>query len=158
MNPLIGQQAAPINFLATPLSSDRVATTLQPPACMTDDERAIKELIETWMSASTAGETETVLSLMSEDVVFLTVGREPFGRKDFAATQAAMKGAKIKGKADVREVHASGDIGYAWSHLDVSVTQPDGTTTNRRGYALTVFRRLANDRWVLARDANLLGA
>ncbi|TJW27221.1 MAG: DUF4440 domain-containing protein, partial [Mesorhizobium sp.] len=31
---------------------------------MTDDERAIRKLVETWMDASKRGDTATVLSLM----------------------------------------------------------------------------------------------
>ena len=42
---------------------------------MTDDERAIRELIETWMAASKSGDVDTVLSLMADDVVFMVPGR-----------------------------------------------------------------------------------
>ena len=48
---------------------------------MTEDERAIRELIATWMRASMAGDTETVLSLMADDVVFMVAGQEPFGKQ-----------------------------------------------------------------------------
>ena len=54
------------------------------------DEQAIRELIDTWMRASRAGDTATVLSLMTDDVVFMTPGREPFGKEAFAAASAAM--------------------------------------------------------------------
>jgi uncharacterized protein (TIGR02246 family) len=37
---------------------------------MGEDERAIRELIATWMRASAAGDLDTVLGLMSDDVVF----------------------------------------------------------------------------------------
>ena len=47
---------------------------------MTEDERAIREVIATWMRASVAGDTATVLSLMTDDVVFLVPGQEPFGK------------------------------------------------------------------------------
>jgi len=39
---------------------------------MTNDERAIRELVQTWMTASKAGDIQTVLSLMTDDVVFMT--------------------------------------------------------------------------------------
>jgi hypothetical protein len=48
---------------------------------MTDDERAIRELIATWLRASQAGDTQTVLSLMTDDVIFMVPGREPFGKE-----------------------------------------------------------------------------
>ena len=47
---------------------------------MTDDERAIRDLVATWMPASQAGDVSTVLGLMADDVVFMVPGREPFGR------------------------------------------------------------------------------
>lgn len=43
-------------------------------------------MIDTWMKASTAGDITTVLSLMTEDVIFMVPGQEPFGKKAFAAT------------------------------------------------------------------------
>ncbi len=48
---------------------------------MTDDERAIRELLATWFDATKKGDTATVLSLMTDDVVFMVPGREPFGKE-----------------------------------------------------------------------------
>jgi uncharacterized protein (TIGR02246 family) len=53
---------------------------------MTEDERAIRQVIATWMRASHSGDTATVLSLMTEDVVFMVPGQEPFGPEVFEAT------------------------------------------------------------------------
>jgi uncharacterized protein (TIGR02246 family) len=50
----------------------------------TDNERAIRNLIETWMAASKAGDLATVLSLMTDDVIFMVPGKEPFGKEAFA--------------------------------------------------------------------------
>ncbi len=41
---------------------------------MTADEQALRELIATWMRASMAGDTDTVLSLMADDAVFMVTG------------------------------------------------------------------------------------
>jgi uncharacterized protein (TIGR02246 family) len=46
---------------------------------MTDDERAIRDLVATWMKASEAGDVQTVLNLMADDMIFMVPGREPFG-------------------------------------------------------------------------------
>ena len=56
---------------------------------MTNDERAIRELIATWMDASQKGDLQTVLGLMADDVVFMVPGREPFGKEAFAAARKA---------------------------------------------------------------------
>jgi uncharacterized protein (TIGR02246 family) len=53
---------------------------------MSPDERAIRELVDTWMKASGAGDTATVLSLMSDDVIFTRprAVREGSFRRKFA--------------------------------------------------------------------------
>ena len=38
---------------------------------MSTDERAIRDLVAVWHSATPKGNVDTVLSLMAEDVVFL---------------------------------------------------------------------------------------
>jgi ketosteroid isomerase-like protein len=43
---------------------------------MMDDERAIRELVSTWFTATKNGDLATVLDLMA--VVFMVPGGEPF--------------------------------------------------------------------------------
>ena len=62
---------------------------------MPEDERAIRELIDAWMAASRAGDTQAVLALMADDVVFMVPGREPFGKAEFAAMSQSMSGARV---------------------------------------------------------------
>jgi uncharacterized protein (TIGR02246 family) len=125
---------------------------------MSSDEQQIRDLVATWMSATEAGDIATVLSLMTDDVVFLVAGQEPFGKEHFAAALKPAAGAsmpKIDGHSDIQEVQVSGNIAYMWSKLSVDMTMPDGKTTQRAGHTLSVFRKTAG-RWQLARDANLL--
>ena len=95
---------------------------------MSDDERAIRDLVARWMAASQAGDITTVLSLMTDDVVFMVPGREPFGKEAFAATSAGMEGTRIEGRSDVRELQVLGDWAYIRSYLEISVTPPGGNT------------------------------
>jgi uncharacterized protein (TIGR02246 family) len=123
---------------------------------MSDDERAIRDLIATWMSASQAGDTDTVLSLMTDDVVFMVPGKEPFGKAAFAAASQEMKDVRIEGTSEIREVEVLGDWAYLRGHLQVAVTTPAGNTVRRAGYTLTILRKEPDGKWRLARDANLL--
>jgi uncharacterized protein (TIGR02246 family) len=125
-------------------------------AAMSDDERAIRDLIATWMSASQAGDTDTVLSLMTDDVVFMVPGREPFGKSAFAAAAQDMQGVRMEGTSEIRELQVLGDWAYLRGHLQVAMTTPAGNTTRRAGYTLTILRKEPDGRWRLARDANLL--
>jgi len=123
---------------------------------MPDDERAIRDLIATWMSASQAGDTDTVLSLMTDDVVFMVPGQEPFGKTAFAAASQDMKDMHMEGKSEIRELKVLGDWAYLRGHLQVAVTTPSGNTIRRAGYTLTILRKGRDGKWRLARDANLL--
>ena len=51
---------------------------------MTSDDRAIRDLVALWHSATGAGDVDTVLGLMAGDVVFLVAGHPPMrGRSSF---------------------------------------------------------------------------
>jgi uncharacterized protein (TIGR02246 family) len=123
---------------------------------MTDDERAIRELIATWMTASQAGDIDTVLSLMTDDVVFMVPGREPFGKEAFAAASQSMSGVRMEGSSDIRELNVLGDWAYLRNHIALTITPPGGAPVRRAGYTLTILRKGPDGRWRLARDANLL--
>lgn len=126
---------------------------------MSTDEQEIRQLVAMWMDATRAGDGETVLGLMTDDVVFLLPGRPPMRKDEFAAMSRPPAGVtppKIDGAPEIQEVQVSGDWAFAWSKLSVVVTPPDGSPPmERAGHTLTVFQRV-NGKWLLARDANLL--
>ena len=123
---------------------------------MSDDERAIRKLVDRWMAATRAGDFDTVLSLMAEDVVFMVPGREPFGREAFAAASAAMKDVRIDGHSHIQELRVLGDWAYLRNYIEVSVAREGAPAMKRAGYTLTLFRKEPDGRWLLARDANLV--
>jgi uncharacterized protein (TIGR02246 family) len=123
---------------------------------MTDDERAIRGLVATWMAASQAGDVDTVLGLMADDVVFMVPGREPFGKAEFAASARAMKGVRFEGASDIHEIKVLGDWAYLRNYLSVTVTPPGGEPMRRASYTLRILRKGPNGKWLLARDANLV--
>ena len=122
---------------------------------MTEDERAIRQIVETWMTASRGGDVPKVLSLMTDDVVFLVPGREPFGKEAFRAASESMKGIKIDGRNDIQELAILGDWAYLRGHIEVTVTPPNGAPVRRAGHTLTILRKI-DGKWLLARDANLV--
>ncbi|MBL9083746.1 MAG: SgcJ/EcaC family oxidoreductase [Planctomycetales bacterium] len=129
---------------------------------MPTDEQQIRDLVARWMTATKAGDTATVLSLMTDDVMFLVAGRqEPMrGKAAFAAALPAPPSAgtpapTIDGTSDIQEIVVAGDHAYLWSKLRVVVTPPGGAAITRAGHTLTIFRKEAG-RWLLCRDANML--
>ena len=123
---------------------------------MSDDERAIRKLVDRWMAATRGGDFDTVLSLMADDVVFMVPGREPFGKEAFAAASAAMKDVRIDGRSHIQELRVLGDWAYLRNYIELSVAREGAPAMKRAGYTLTLFRKEPDGRWLLARDANLV--
>lgn len=125
---------------------------------MSDDERAIRAMVDFWLAASRAGDTPAVLGLMTDDVVFMVPGREPFGREAFAAAAESMKGVRMDGRSEIQEIEILGDWAWLRNRIEVTVTPPGGAPLRRSGHTLTILRKEADGQWRLARDANLLAA
>ncbi len=123
---------------------------------MSEDERAIRGLVENWMAATKAGDVEAVLALIADDVVFMVPGAEPFGKQAFASALAGLGQFTIEGRSEIRELQLIGDFAYLRNQIDLSATSADGKSVRRSGYTLTILRKEADGRWRLARDANLL--
>jgi uncharacterized protein (TIGR02246 family) len=125
---------------------------------MDKDEQEIRELVSTWMSATKAGDKQKVLSLMSDDVVFLIAGHEPMiGKQSFAAS-AEHQPNQFEGTSEIQEMKVLGDWAYTWTKLRVIVNPPGGgKQIKRSGNTLSILRK-ENGRWALFRDANMLAA
>ncbi len=127
------------------------------PASISSDEKAIRDLIATWLRASKAGDTETVLSLMAEDVVFLQPGQPPMrGRSGFAAAQKAMSEVNIEASSEIQEISILGEWAWCWNRLSVVVTpRKGGASVKRSGEVLSLLQKQGGS-WVIVRDANML--
>jgi uncharacterized protein (TIGR02246 family) len=122
------------------------------------DEQLIRDVIDTWFTASRTGDLAKVLTLMSDDVVFLVPGRPAMrGKAAFAAaSEGAAAAFDIDGSSEIQEIQVAGDWAYVWSELSVRMTpRTGGQASERRGPTLSIFRK-EEGRWVLARDANML--
>ena len=124
------------------------------------DEQEIRHLVAMWMAATKAGDIETVLSLMAEDVVFLRPGHRPMiGKAAFAAAAGAQLDQgplKFDGTSEIQEIKVLGEWAFMWAKLSVVVTPPGGAPLmTRAGHTLSILKK-HNGKWVLARDANML--
>lgn len=123
---------------------------------MSNDERAIRELVETWFSATMNGDLPTVLGLMADHAVFMVPGREPFGKKEFAETSEGMTDVRIDAKSEIAEIQVLGDWAYLRNHIDLKMVPPGGVPVHRAGYTLTILRKQPGGKWRLSRAANML--
>jgi uncharacterized protein (TIGR02246 family) len=126
---------------------------------MRNDEEEIRQLIATWMEATKTGDIDTILGLMTEDVIFLTPGQPPMDKPAFAAAAKAPPGGEapqFDGTSEIQEIKILGDWAFIWTKLSVVATPPGGAPAmTRAGHTLSIFRK-ENGKWLLARDANML--
>ncbi len=128
---------------------------------MNTDEQAIRNLIDTWLRATRQGDVDTVLDLMTPDVVFLVAGQPAIhGRAAFEQGLRGMLSTHaIESHSEIEEIEVAGDIAWCRTRLSVTVTSKHGNTPMQRsGHTLSILRKQEDGKWRLARDANLLGA
>ena len=124
---------------------------------MQNDEQAIQQLIATWLSASKAGDTDQVLKLMADDVVFLVPGQPPMrGKSAFAASQSVLQQFDLDASSEIQEIKVLGDWAFMWTKLSVTITaKKGGESIKRSGPTLSILKKQAGT-WLLFRDANML--
>jgi uncharacterized protein (TIGR02246 family) len=121
-----------------------------------NEEHAIRQLVDDWLDASKKGDLTTLMTLMTDDVVFLVPGKEPFGKEVFAQNFQQLKDTKLETISDIQEIKVLDD--WAWMHnfLQVTFITAGEKPIRRSGHILTVLRKKADGKWAIARDANLL--
>ena len=119
---------------------------------MSRDEQAIRKLIALWHSATAAGDIDTVLGLMAEDVIFLVSGQSPMRcRSSFErGLRELLTHHRIESMGEIQEIEVSGSLAYCWSML------AGGSALVRKGSALSILRKQPNGSWIVVRDANML--
>jgi uncharacterized protein (TIGR02246 family) len=123
---------------------------------MTNDERAIRAVVDSWFKATRAGDLAAVLELMTDDVVFMQPGHAPFGKAEFAAAFQGMANVVMDGTSEIVELRVMDQWAYLRNHIELTVTPPSGEAVRRSGYTLTILRKEPDGRWRLARDAKML--
>lgn len=107
---------------------------------MGPDERAIREVHSTWIDAVNAGDLVCLLSLMADDVVFVSPGQVPSGRGGFApGFSAAHQQAWIDCISELEDVVVVGEVAYTVSRDSLSVTpRAGGEAMQLAGHRITV--------------------
>ncbi|MFP5391465.1 MAG: YybH family protein [Gammaproteobacteria bacterium] len=126
-----------------------------------EDSQAIRGLIETWLRATQEGDVEAVLDLMAPDVIFLAAGQPPMvGRDAFEhGMRSWMKDHAVQSTSQIEEVVVEGNLAYCRTQLKVTLISKHGNTpVERSGHTLSILRKGADGKWLLTRDANMLGS
>jgi uncharacterized protein (TIGR02246 family) len=127
---------------------------------MASDEREIRAAHSIWIDAVNAGDLTRLLTLVAEDVVFLTPGQAPFGRESFSSNfMAAHQQMRIYCASELEEVVVVGEVAYTRSRDTLSVTpRAGGKAAQLAGRRMTVYRKQSDGRWLLSRDVHTLSA
>ena len=127
---------------------------------MASDEREMRTVHSIWIDAVNAGDLARLLTLVAEDVVFLTPGQAPFGREGFSSNfMAAHQQMRICCTSELEEVVVVGEVAYTRSRDALSVApRAGGETSELSGYRITIYRQQPDGRWLLSRDVHTLSA
>ena len=127
---------------------------------MASDERESRTVHSLWIDAVNAGDLARVLTLVAEDVVFLTPGQAPFGWEGFSSNfTAAHQQMRIFCTSELEEVVVVGEVAYTRSRDALSVTpRAGGHATKFAGHRVTIYRKQFDGRWLLSRDVHTLSA
>lgn len=125
---------------------------------MHPDESAIRALHDTWMDAVNAGDLARLLPLMADDVVFLSPGQPPTGRDHFEQVfSGGHRQFELRCVSELQEVVVAGAVAHSYAKDSLSLLpRGGGERLELAGYRLTVYRKQADGRWLLARDAHTL--
>jgi len=121
---------------------------------VTEDEQAIRELVRAWTNANEVGDVATMLSLVTDDVVFMVPGCDPLGRELLEAAPPTTS-VQVEGIDEIVELQVLRGWAFVRNKVDVTVTPASGEAVHLRGCTLALFRR-SDGRWRLARHANML--
>lgn len=125
---------------------------------MGPDEQAIRAIHAGWIEAVNAGDLDRLLSLMTDDTLFITPWGEPVGRDGFPEGFSAGHGqSQIRCVSNLEEVVVAGDIAHTLARDTLSVTpKTGGETAELAGHRLTIYRKQPDGRWLLSRDIHTL--
>ena len=125
---------------------------------MMADEQAVRAVHASWMAAVDDGDLTRLLALMTADVVFLGPGMEPFGRDVFGPHfSGTHEQYRIRCISELEEVIVVGDVAYTRCRDSLRLTpRTGGDSVALAGHRITVYRKQADGRWLLARDAHTL--
>ena len=102
---------------------------------MASDEQDIRTLHSIWIEAVNAGDLARLLTLVAEDVVFLTPGLAPFGREGFSSNfRTAPQQMRICCTSELEEAIVVGEVAYTRSRDALSVTPRAGGTVRRASH------------------------
>lgn len=121
------------------------------------DQEAIRALFGTWREASKRRDVDSLLGLVTDDVVFLAPGQPPIRGKGAVRELFSVVLSRFELEQDfvIQEIQVLGEWAFCWG-TDSSVMRPlnGGAPVRARGMGLSLLRRSAQGAWRFARGIN----
>jgi uncharacterized protein (TIGR02246 family) len=121
------------------------------------DENTIRKTIDEWIAATKEGNSDKLASILDDDVLFVTAGRPPFGKKEFFSGDSGKPPYRFESRVQVHEVKVHGDWALTRVELDIEMmATKDAQLMKLTGPTMSVWRKTPEGRWVIWRDANMV--
>lgn len=125
-----------------------------------EDKHAIRKLTEDWLAAVRRKDIPTLLTMITEDVVFLPPGHPPIsGRPAVEAMYAGFfpQFSSVEQTAATEEIVVAGDWAFAWGSETLTLVPQAGTAPiQMHGKGMSILRRQSDGSWKFARGINNL--
>ncbi len=121
------------------------------------DVEAIHTRMREWTAAVKAKDVDGILSLVTDDVVFLPPGSAPIRGKAALVSRyrSVFERFDLDQQSALEEIQILGDWAFAWG-TDALTTTPvgGGESTTSKGHGMSLLRRQRDGSWKFARGIN----
>jgi uncharacterized protein (TIGR02246 family) len=117
----------------------------------------IDDLLENWLAAVKSKNIDALVSLVTEDCVFLAPGAPPIrGRDKVRETYSNLfRRYHVVQQFHFEEFQSMGDWAFGWGTDDIIVTPIDaGPAVRFAGHGVSILRREGDGMWRFARGIN----
>jgi uncharacterized protein (TIGR02246 family) len=122
----------------------------------TGDRNAVAAMTTRWLTALHAKDIRALMSMLSDDCIFISPGRDPLRGK--AAAEALYRTlfdsyADIQQAVTVEEIQVAGDWAFSWGREQLRIGFTAGTV-EFEGHGLAVLHREPDGGWLFVRGIN----
>lgn len=123
-----------------------------------EDKESILALLERWRLATRGKETEGLLELVADDVVFLPSSMPPVkGKEEVEKMYRAFfpRYREIKHEAVIEEIRIAGDWAFLWGTDELRLTpESEEPNIHLKGKGLSILKRKSDGSWLFWRGIN----
>lgn len=127
--------------------------SVQSPGAFTDEDRAaIEALSNEWLAAHTAKDWDALITLYTDDAVFIPPEGPLVQGKEDIRTWFLENESDARVELNNIEIEGVGDLAYVRGESTITVLSETGSPTAIRGVYLDIRRRSPDGSWLVSRD------